>query len=284
MSIMESLPVAWAIGEDSLELVVETGQGIIYRGNSKSYGPVVIKKIHSWTGRYELEKSAYQHVSYSTMCKMLAYNDEHQLLLLPEVCEFSYFDISNTVCLDTLVSEIERNKRKEIDSGPAPLYGGLLREKLKQNYEIDMDKLVIDAIHIYEKFFGTEEMYYLHGDIHRFNILVKKGTGEITLIDPIGMIAPIEIEYARLLGTELIESDGNIRYVMGQLSKRMLCTDKMTAALYIDMIFRAHNTFFENQDDVLRNKWIKAIQALCASEYFSRLKSVAGQMGKRRIV
>ena len=102
------------------------------------------------------------------------------------------------------------------------------------------------------------------GDAHKYNLL--RDGDKFVAIDPIGYIAPKEFEIARFIGTILTENiDGNIaEYIQNLLDAFSSIADGslLKAALFIDVVFRMHNTTFEDDDDILRNKWLKILAVM----------------------
>lgn len=119
------------------------------------------------------------------------------------------------------------------------------------------------AIELYKKNFSNSTKYIIHGDMHRHNLLVLKNT--IKAIDPIGYIAPYEIEYARYIGTELelLVDSCCEEYVHSKWQDMLSFFGKLSPliydALFIDVVFRMHNATFECDDDKLVNRWLKVL-------------------------
>lgn len=84
-------------------------------------------------------------------------------------------------------------------------------------------------------------------------------------IDPIGYIAPYEIEYARYIGTELelLVDSCCEEYVHSKWQDMLSFFGKLSPliydALFIDVVFRMHNATFECDDDKLVNRWLKVL-------------------------
>ena len=143
-----------------------------------------------------------------------------------------------------------------------------MRGKLEINIPVEnSDKIkeyVINANKIYDKYFSDKKSYILLGDAHKYNLL--KDGDIFVAIDPIGYIAPKEFEIARFIGTVLTENiEGDIKwYLRDTVQSFSTITDStlLRAALYVDMVFRMHNTTFEDDNDVLRNKWLKILKEM----------------------
>ena len=116
---------------------------------------------------------------------------------------------------------------------------------------------------LFVKAFAKATTYLLLGDAHKYN-LIKDGKSFVA-IDPIGYVAPKEIEFARFIGTVFTEDMENIENNLQrslEFFEKYSTKDKIISALFIDVVFRLHNTTFENDDDVLANKWLKILKVI----------------------
>lgn len=81
-------------------------------------------------------------------------------------------------------------------------------------------------------------------------------------IDPIGYIAPKEIDIARYIGTELTDVSGDINQHFQKLiiAFSSICDkERLKKALFVDVVFRLHNSLFENENYILTDKWLKVL-------------------------
>jgi hypothetical protein len=86
---------------------------------------------------------------------------------------------------------------------------------------------------------------------------------KLVAIDPIGYIAPREFDIARYIGTELSDGDRDVSSsVLEMLDYFSPIADreKLKSALFIDIVFRLHNSLFENEDYILTDKWLKILE------------------------
>ena len=84
-------------------------------------------------------------------------------------------------------------------------------------------------------------------------------------IDPIGYIAPAEIDIARFIGTELTEAQDNIKALFEDLVEGFSAIAekrRLEIACFIDMVFRLHNSLFENEDYLLTDKWLNVLNEI----------------------
>ncbi len=121
---------------------------------------------------------------------------------------------------------------------------------------------IVRSKRLYTLFFDKADKFILHGDLHRFNIL-EKNTGYCA-IDPIGIIAPVSFEYVRFIGTELLLCQNPDAHLMKllQFFDHFSKVDDLLVALYIDCVFRLHNSFSECIDDDHAQEWINLLSKL----------------------
>ena len=108
-----------------------------------------------------------------------------------------------------------------------------------------------EAVDMYRQFFEGEPLYYIHGDLHCFNIL--DDGDRFCGIDPNGMIAPLAFEYVRF-----IRNDIKAHPKFGFLSRlemllqsfaRFCRKEAIVRALVIDLAFTTFNSTFENETE-----------------------------------
>jgi hypothetical protein len=87
----------------------------------------------------------------------------------------------------------------------------------------------------------------------------------LVAIDPIGYIAPKEFDIARYIGTELTDNNCDIvsnAYNMINYFSSIVDKNKLKSALFIDIVFRLHNSLFENHNYNLTDKWLHILDSL----------------------
>lgn len=252
-------------------LIKSSHFGIIFLAKSVKYGKCVLKIIPPFIDRYVSERSCYQSINASFMCELYDYDDECCAILL-ERCTESDLDFEHTD-----KSELLNFFKKIINSSnikvPGELltefknYGEILNQKVNQNNfeyknEIIMD-LVRRAVKLYNDNFTDGDIALIHGDTHRYNIMARRGV--LVAIDPIGYMAPKEVDIVRYIGTELCDSDtdeavnaNDMLDLFSSVSNRQ-ALEKM---LFIDIVFRLHNSLFENEDYIVTEKWLEVLKKL----------------------
>ena len=252
--------------------ILDSKFGILFECHSPEYGPCILKYIPSFINRYAIEKQGYQLLSKTFMCTLYFYDDEFNALVLKK-CLLDYSIVYDNVLLTSFFRRVLEHAKtfnfNLIENWKKVLYENTLKNK-KQflNYGHLLHKKIADYVifanELYYKYFSNAPLYYIHGDLHRHNIL-KDGQNLIA-IDPIGYIAPIEFEMTRFIGTELMASEYKTTlrnlHSLFHLFLKYTSKDKLLSALIIDIIFRTHNSILEDSDDTNTLKWLDILEYL----------------------
>ena len=257
----------WQITE--YKLIKNSHFGIIFLAESVQYGACVLKIIPPFIDRYESERSCYQWINSSFMCELYDFDNECSSILL-ERCEDIdlTFDSSDSKLITFFANVIYGYvNENQSDLSLFKNYELILKAKQSEtdfNYKKELIMgYVNEAVRLFDKTFGNSQRVLLHGDLHRYNIMFKNEG--LCAIDPIGYIAPKEFDIARYIGTELTDSDKDVKELYNSLISYFskLCPEsKIKDACYIDMIFRLHNSLFENEDYELTNKWLNVLDSI----------------------
>lgn len=216
-------------------------------------------------GLYGNEKTIYNTIHGSIMCELVKCYDKYNCLVL--------LNCGNEIADWTIAKEKVKSFFKTVyshriicsPSNSFHSYEEILMGKLENLDKVQpqVAQYVKNAINIYNRTLINSKQYIIHGDMHRHNLLELNNV--IKAIDPIGYVAPFEIEYARYIGTELeMIIDSDVESEINSRLKEMLeffseFSPSIGVALYIDVVFRMHNATFECDDDVLVNRWLKVL-------------------------
>lgn len=248
--------------------VIKTSHfGIIFIAKSVKYGKCVLKIIPPFIERYESERACYQNISTRFMCELYDYNNKCSAILL-ERCQEAELDFNTdrAEIMEFFKKVMSCNKRSVSERKLRQFknYGEILNSKLNQsNFDYKKEeimKYVNKAVKLFNESFNKNDFTLIHGDLHRYNIMKKNG--KLVAIDPIGYIAPKEVDIARYIGTELCESSSNISEVANEMINFFSqIADKkvIEKILFIDIVFRLHNSLFENEDYTLTDKWLTVL-------------------------
>lgn len=251
----------WQITE--YKLIKTSHFGLIFIAESVKYGKCVLKIIPPFINRYTTERLCYQYVSSNIMCELYDYNDECNAILLKfcDDIQESFFNKKENVLAFFKRVFYSLNYASEVQASQFSDYSKILKYKTVENQFSYKNEIIMsyvdEAVKLYDGVFSDDNLYFIHGDLHRYNIMRKNNC--VVAIDPIGYIAPKEFEFVRFIATELCDGKGdlkrNCRELLDAFSS-FLCEDKLKSALFIDIVFRLHNSIFENDAHSLTDRWI----------------------------
>lgn len=241
--------------------------GIIFIAKSVKYGKCVLKIIPPFIDRYVGERSCYQNISASFMCELYDYNDSCSAILL-ERCEDADLQFSSERA-DILnffkkVLQCHKSVLPEKVLKQYKNYGEILKGKLNEtDFDYRKEEIVSyveKAAELFKDTFSEDDFTLIHGDLHRYNIMKKNQ--ELVAIDPIGYIAPKEVDIARYIGTELCDGCRDVAASANEMIEYFSqIADKqiIKKMLFIDIVFRLHNSLFENDDYSLTDRWLNVL-------------------------
>lgn len=256
----------WQITEYSL---IKTSHfGIIFLASSIKYGNCVLKIIPPFIGRYESEKRCYQKLSSSFMCELYDFDDFCSALLMKQLDDRKIrINGKLHAFFENVISSYSEIDKSDTEHSNYNDYEKILFGKANQNnFTYKKDKImnyVNRAIELYKTTFSDKPEYLIHGDMHRYNLMYFEN--KIFAVDPIGYIAPYEFDIARFIATEFTENEAGISTNFDSLIdffSDIADKDKLKSALFIDIIFRLHNSIFENDSFDLTDKWLRILEKI----------------------
>lgn len=248
-------------------LIKNSHFGIIFIAKSIQYGKCVLKIIPPFINRYLPERTCYQRINSQIMCELYDYDDNCSSILLEKCDEADVaFNPGNTDVLHFFKTVME-GYASEKEADVFNDYEIVLRHKLQEtDFKYRKESImqyVSDAVKLFDETFSKSNRVLIHGDLHRYNIMYKNH--QICAIDPIGYLAPKEFDIARYIGTELTDTDTDKAVLFNELLDyfSVICDrEKLRKAALIDIIFRMHNSLFENDNYDLTDKWLAVLQQI----------------------
>lgn len=237
--LLQKICKKWKLEE--LSLLSGASLGIIISCYTKVYNKkVVIKIIPAFINRFEQEWMAYTMLSKEYMCKLLDYDIENKILMLEMIepaMPFIYKQDKSKLeiffrCIfqNTKVYTGEDGVESYWD-----LYERMRRLAQKSSYILEYrEKCNARTNYIKNKYFGKDELYYMHGDLHSGNV-IKKGDAFIA-IDPLGFCAPKEFIFVRFAIFQLVFAENKKEALseIEQFLKAYINVKKFYMALIID--------------------------------------------------
>lgn len=261
-----SLLKKWQITD--YEVIKTSHFGIIFMADSVKYGNCVLKIIPPFINRYEQERSGYQKLSSSFMCELYDFDDACSAILMEQLDE-SRIEIDGRLhkFFERVIASYKEIDVSDKDENRFHDYEAILYNKLNEDhFDYKKDEImtyVNKAVSLYKEVFDGEKKSLIHGDMHRYNLMYNNN--DICAIDPIGYIAPYEIDIARFIGTEFTENEAmtvdNYKKLIDFFSD-VVDEKKLKSAIIIDIIFRLHNSIFENDSFELTDKWLRILSML----------------------
>lgn len=227
--------------------------GLILNADSKTFGKIVLKFIPKFINRYDFEKNFYLSHKNTYLCPVMEFDDEFSALLLKQVQPAKYASFEDNVLLtkfwNTVIGSLVTYNESYI---AVDYYGGLKKRMLNCSkvpfMKNEVSFVLKNAVHLYDNVFKNKKNYYIHGDLHEFNII--KNIDYYVAIDPIGFKAPAEFETARFIRNDILKNTGfglkeRFELLVNYFSK-WFKRDLIIYAEYIDLAYTLYNSTFEN--------------------------------------
>lgn len=250
-----SLLKKWQI--ESYRVIKTSHFGIIFLARSIKYGKCVLKIIPPFIDRYEGERSCYQKVNSSYMCEMYDFDDSCSSILLERCDDLDLTFDSHSKAVFSFFEKVMNSQKTAYCEEDFKNYQSILENKLNETDFDYKNDIIMDyvnrAVAEYKAVFADSPLTLIHGDLHRYNIMGKND--ELIAIDPIGYIAPREFDIARYIGTELTDGSAAADEMLDYFSP-IADRSRLKSALFIDIVFRLHNSLFENENYNLTDKWL----------------------------
>ena len=227
----------------------------------------IIKLIPEFLGRYQSEKNAYQNLSSEFMCPLIETDELNNSMILKYMNPGTSATFDDNIALTSFFDKVFSNARiysSDLEHFNFPNFRLQLEEKYNNSDNVlylkeDVKKHLEIALKYYEEYFKSKEMYLIHGDLRKDNVL--KHDNNYYAIDPIGYIAPKVFETARFIINDIDDcknfdiadrTEMLINYFAKWFNK-----DEIYLAVYIFTSFITYNSTFENSDDSQTKNYIK---------------------------
>lgn len=284
---IEYLFYKWSIAEFSL--VTTANSSIVFEAYSEVYGDVILKIIPScFAKRYRSEQSMLDMLPSQISCKVIDKDDEKLALLLERVQPGDYVHLKNNrEALKHIFSLISIfHSQNTADTASYDLFQPFMdffaldvqkaKVMLKEN---SLEFMVLSyACTLYERHFLGLPQQLIHGDLC-FKNLLKQGDHSV-LIDPLGLVAPVEIEFANYFAYELFENYGNHKEIYQEIACEfadLISQAALDKALFVTLTIKLWATCLSGTNGSKQNAniWFQIISDLFVAQNWTFKASIA---------
>ena len=254
----------------SFSLNQSSNYGLVALATTKDNYEFVLKVIPPFLNRYETEKKAYQLFSETWMCDLLEYDDYNHALFLEKLEPVSPRIFDNNIkftdfCNRVFASSIPYDSKNHMEF--EKIIDNLKYKKehleelpyFKNEYAVLLDK----AIKYYENF-DEKDLKLIHGDLRAENIM--EINNKFKAIDPIGYIAPIEMEPARFIIGDIYHNSNydciDRLKILVNFFEKWFNYDKIIYGLYIYYVMISYNSVFEFEDTKRTEYYLDIIERM----------------------
>jgi len=229
--------------------------GLVLEASRANGDDIVLKFTPSFINRFEREAEAYNILPKSYMCELLDVDYTRRCLVLKKLDKKSYASFDDRQKLRAFYKNAVNDAVKY--TGQNLKYIGYYQQELKKRCDDTSvlrfcNKEIKDALtlawNLYIQIFEDSPLYILHGDLIDLNVL--DDGNRYYGIDPIGFIAPIELECVRFMRNEIRKHPENgYRVRFDQLTEffsEFFDRDRLKTMFVIDMAYCTYNSVFEN--------------------------------------
>ncbi len=229
--------------------------GLVLEASQVQGEGIILKFTPSFVNRFEREAEAYRVLPKSFMCELLDVDYKHRCLVLRKISKKAYASFDDKQKLRTFYKSVVDDAVKF--TGQKLEYIGYYRQELKKRLDDTSTLRFCDAKiketlklawNLYMSTFEDGPLYILHGDLLDLNIL--DDGNRYYGVDPIGFLAPIELECIRFMRNEIRNHpEDGYRNRFDQLVdffSEFFDKDRLIRMFVIDMAYCTYNSVFEN--------------------------------------
>lgn len=264
----------------NVELVFKSNYGIIYKGVSKKYGKIIIKKNLDKKNYYDSCKY-YSAFKEMCLCKMYAINNDYNVQM------FEYIAGRNLFTIPNFMERIKMGYNyfydwskhlKTLNNGDDISFKKMVYTMIKHLKKMTLSEDALKLMRKFETkanhFFKTyNNLYLLHGDLQHYNMLYDGK--KVIAIDLSPLQASFAIEIAKFIENELFN---NLNEIFQMLNAFLLVfkfeiinDDELLEGLFIDSCYRTFDSFIESGNQVEFEKGVLMNDQIL--EYIERRKN-----------
>lgn len=184
---------------------------LVYEAESNAYGSLHVKFAPS-EFHFHKELVYYKYAAKDIMADLVGYDEEYHMLVLKSVkpgieVKFDEHNISLRRFFDRVNANFIPETMVRNDKGVPTVideFNEVVTRAGSHSFALETRSVLEEKTRlVYKKYFSKSQLYYLHRDLQKRNIL-KYGE-EVRAIDPRGAIGPKEFEFVSMFVIELRE-------------------------------------------------------------------------------
>lgn len=241
--------------------------GLVMTIMDKNNKEFIVKLIPEFISRYKSERDTYSVLSDTFMCPIFDTNDQYNALFLKklDVLHYAYFE--DNIILTNFFDNVFSNGVKYSCDLKEKNFTDFYRQLVEKSENMDavsfckddVKRCLDNAIKYYNCYFKEKDLYIIHGDLRRNNIL-RHGNCYYA-VDPIGYILPLVFDTSRFIiddvdDNKLFDMESRLIMLVNYFMKWFEKKDILIAT-YIFTAFITYNSTFENEDDSQTKNYIK---------------------------
>ena len=229
--------------------------GLVIEASTLEHGDIILKFTPEFINRFEREAESYAILPKSYMCELIDTDYQHRCMILRKIPKVGYACFEDEPKLEAFYKNVVEDAVRY--TGQDLKYIGPYKPELKKRCDDSSELVFCDreikeelafAWELYGETFDNSPLYILHGDLIDLNVL---DDGERYYgVDPIGFLAPIELECARFIRNDTRnhpeEGYENRFNRLVRFFERFFDRDRLIKMFVIDMAYCTYNSVFEN--------------------------------------
>lgn len=256
---------------NKLVLNQSSSNGLVMLITTSNEEEFVLKMIPKFIERYETEKNAYKVFSDSWMCELLDFDDKNRALFLRKLNPISGKLFDDNIKLTEFFNKVFANPVEYDDIKDLNFVKIIdnLNQKKKDIKKLpylqkEVGKVLNNAIKYYKEIFEGKPLQLIHGDLRLENLL--KDGNDYKAIDPIGYVAPLVMEPARFIISDVFSNIGyspldRLEILLHYFNK-WFDYDELVYGLYIFFVMITYNSVYEYKTPEVTQKNLEVINVI----------------------
>ena len=251
--------------------------GIVVWCNSNTRGEIYIKFVPPMIKRFNTEISTLRLLPDEITCKMYEINYDYNYFVMEKICPGTLLEFDgNEKKYEHIFNVLD--ERKVIINQYVDVNYKDFKDVVKHDYKIlkkkggvtpEIEMLYNVFKEKYAKLCEGEDLYLLHGDIYKNNVIASDNSAKI--IDPLGFRAPFVMEFVSVCAYDMLYSKGNYNGILNKyinFFSKYVDEETYKEALFCQLVKVFIPSNYEANDGGERaRKWLKIINKLYKEVY-----------------